>query len=135
MKIIDLFNDIANNKEMPKMIKISNYIYHFDIDESKYIRFINDDLENPRGLLEDINLYNAYVWFNLDVGIIEEKPEKIEKLTLNGKTIGFGIMKEWMDFTPNDNEQKICSAIESVGINQNKIIKAVNYLLEKSDKE
>lgn len=67
--------------------------------------------------------------------IIEEieKPKDIQKLTICGKDIGYGVMEEWLDFPPYQNEKKICSAIEQIAINQNKIIEAVNYLLKKED--
>lgn len=59
--------------------------------------------------------------------IVEEEKE-IEKLTLKGKEIGYGVMSEWLDFTPNNNEQKICSAIESIGIKVNELVREVKKL-------
>lgn len=116
IKVIDLFNNISNNKPVPSKIKISNYIYHFDINESTYTRFINNDLENPRGLLEDINLHNAYVWFNLEVKIIEEKPKKIGEIgnlaNYKGNTL-------------------IGANMWTFYYKLNELTKAVNYLLEK----
>lgn len=47
----------------------------------------------------------------------------------------FGSMEEWLDFPLTDNERKICSAIENIGINQNRIIKVANYLLKKEDEK
>lgn len=122
IKVIDLFNDIANNKPVPSRVKILDYIYHFDIDENTYTRYINNDLDNPRGLLEDIDLHNAYVWFNLEVEIIEEKPKKIDELSF-----------EFINSHGNISQHK---ASEIDIINKiNELTKKVNYLLKKSDKD
>lgn len=131
MKVIDLFNDVANNKEVPKKIKISNYIYHFDINDSQYTRFIDNDNERPMALLEDIYLHNAYVWFNLNVEIIKDKPEKIEELEIYKDTgsnyyIVDSETRRHLYFGTDECEQKI---IEQ----QNNIAKSLNNLLEKSD--
>lgn len=130
IKVIDLFSNIANNKPVPNKIKISDYIYHFDIDESTYTRFINNDIENPRGLLEDINLHNAYVWFNLEVKIIEEKPKKIAEEHYFYSYSEYNEIKHEVD--------KVLYILRGLNRLEDKtkdLAKAVNYLLEKSDKD
>lgn len=133
MKIIDLLVKIANSEEVPNKIKIGNDIYWFDINDSQYTRFANNDLGKPFGLLEDMDLHNAYVWFNLDVEIIEDKHKKIELLEINKDTgdnyyiVDFETRRH-IYFGTDECEQKI---IEQ----QNNIAKAINYLLEKSDKD
>lgn len=112
MKIIDLFNDIANNKEVPKRIKYQDKIYKYDeiyheyyYEESKNCRkvfsrtvtFYNDDLKN--GL-------------NDEVEIIEDKPK-------------FEIDSNGYIHTLNGSWKARKMDIE--------FAKAVNYLLEKSD--
>ncbi len=70
--------------------------------------------------------YNSNVYFE----IIEEKPKEMNEMTLRGEKISYGLMQEWLDFTPNENEQKMCSAIEEIGVTTNELIKRVNYLLK-----
>ncbi|MDE6284764.1 MAG: hypothetical protein K2M17_03380 [Bacilli bacterium] len=112
-------------KEGTKIVEL----YH-GLPTQHILKYENGEVIWKPGEFVLSDLYND----NYTFGIIEDRPKEIEKLTLKGKDIGYGVMKEWLDFTPNDNEQKICSAIEATGIVTNEIIRAVNYLLKK-DKE
>lgn len=129
MKVIELFNDIANNKKVPNKIKISDCVYYFDINESTYTRFINNDKENPRGLLEDIDLHNAYVWFNLDVEILEDKPKKIDE------EHNFYSYAEYTTYNHEaDKVLYILRALNKLEEKYSNIAKVLNTLVEKSDK-
>lgn len=119
----ELLGLIKEGKQ-PKKIKRYDIIY----DWTGY-NFYNDDYGHLTEHMNELHMINK------DIEIIKDKPEKIEELTICGKTIGYGLMKEWLDFTPNDQEQKLCSAIETEGIAINKLIKAVNYLLEEGKHE
>lgn len=122
MKIIDLFNDIANNKKVPEKIKVGEDIYYFDIDESSYTRYIDNDEDYPRGLLEDIDLHNSYVWFNLIVEILEDKHNNIDPLNPIS-------LEEFKGMNPS--ERYHATMVEYDKIEELRI--AINYLLEKSE--
>lgn len=127
MKIIELLNKIANDEEVPKKIKYDGQIYTYSNCRYKTQDGYSD-------LLGTKNMFYSGV-LNYEVEIIEDKPKKIGKMTVLGKDITLGSMENWIDNELNDNEQKICSAIDIIGIKTNEIIIALNYLLEKSDKE
>lgn len=100
-------------------------------DNKKYFIEVHDyslNGEKVFWLFEDNNIIEI---MTKKVEILEEDKPIIEKITLKGEDIRFGIMSEWLDFNPNENEQKICSAIESIGITLNKII---DYINRKEDK-
>lgn len=129
MKIIDLLVKIANGEEVPKRVRYKNDEWEFYKEFDDYLRVING---------KNGTLFTHYILkdiLNDEVEIIEDKPKKIGKMTVLGKDITLGSMENWIDNELNDNEQKICSAIDIIGIKTNEIIIALNYLLEKSDKE
>lgn len=72
MKIIDLLNKIANGEEVPKKIKLDNYVFEFN---KTYEQYHNKYETN---LLEHISDYN-YSGLNDEVEIIEEDKD-IKKL-------------------------------------------------------
>lgn len=73
IKIIDLLNKIANDKEVPNNIKYENTIYYFDEEEKRYLK---ETSMSAIGISDD---YLLDVMLNDEVEIIEEKkiPEKI----------------------------------------------------------
>ena len=116
MKVIDLLNKIANNEEVPKKIKFRDLILEWDYEygDYKFIKTGNHFLHN--GIAPAI--------LNTEIEIIEEKPKKIEEL------------EEIREITQDCFDNWTCAKrINQLNENQKKIIKAVNYLLEKeSDK-
>lgn len=90
IKIIDLLNKIANNKEVPKKIKIKNVIYEYRgymycTEKANY-----QDIEDYLFGKWNFNILNDYV------EIIEE-PKKIEKIdfrTLNTQKEKNRVMKD-----------------------------------------
>lgn len=120
MKVIDLYN-MAVQGEIPKKIKMYDNIFIYDEYKEDWINGDN------KGILD---LKNTIDGLTHTVEIIEEEKD-IEEMTLCGKPIAYGVMSEWLDFTPNDNEQKICSAIETIGIKVNEIVKKINKLKNK----
>ena len=121
MRIIDLLNKIAKGEEVPKKIKYKNELFNYE--DNDYWGFDIHGWFSVEHLEFDI--------LNDEIEIIEEK--EIEEITLLGKEIGYGVMSAWLDFTPNDNEQKICSAIESIGLKINELVREVNKLKGKSE--
>lgn len=86
MKIIDLFNNIANKKEVPKKIKYDYDIWIYDEQMQDYYHELKENGD-------EIWLTNSFSNLNDYIGIIEE-PKKIEhienyvdfeKLTSEGK--------------------------------------------------
>ena len=123
MKVIDLLNKIAKGEEVPKKIRITilddritrKYNFFYDEDDQEY----KDDEVFPLGarlILERV--------LNEKVEIIEEEPKRIEGL------------EEIREITQDCFDNWTCAKrINQLNENQKKIIKAVNYLLEKeSDK-
>ena len=101
----------------PKKVKFNESV--FEWNGSCYF---NEDDDYSERFLSKI-----FVEFSmLNERCIKIVEEPIEKLKIKGEDICYGLMKEWLDFTPNDNEQKICSAIEMIGVKINEIIDKVN---------
>ena len=134
-------NETITIYELIGLIKDDRAPYEVIYQGTKYYR---DELENyyrtkdGTPLFEHIfDTYNDYDALQEKVEFLPEENdewEDIEDITLNGKDVGYGILKEWLDFAPTDNEQKICSCIETLGIVMNKLIKNQKYLKEKLDK-
>lgn len=76
IKVIDLYNKIANGEEVPKKIKVYNEIYVYDTFNKAYWNSNNNNL---------LSVYNGNI-FNYEVKIIEDtskEDKKIEKLDLS----------------------------------------------------
>lgn len=121
MKMIDLFNDIAMVKKLPKTIIFDTETYHLN-PNNHYVRECGDTVKK----LE--NDYNLLLCLNDEVEIIEDKPNKINSMIINedsliSRTIGLDEMKELLD-----------SNFIEIANNFNTLATSVNYLLEKSDK-
>lgn len=117
IKIIDLLN-LVYEKKAPKKIIYNNVLFDFDEE--------NNDYQSKAELYLFSWLFESQeegLW--LEVEIIEEKPKKIEEITINENgTLGFS-NGNW---TARNMDKEFASKI-------NEIVKTVNYLLEKSDKE
>lgn len=113
MKIIDLLNKIANGEEVPKKIEYQGTEYIFD--KSDYKLYKDADLLTDDCLTRYINS----VMLNDRVEIIEDKPSKIEKITMCTS----GIMGY-------DGVENITTELKN---KINDVIDKLNYLLEKSD--
>ena len=83
MKVIDLLNKIANGEEVPKKIKVGDYIWNYDEIDFR----ANDD----RGYLFEVHTRINEEDLNEVVEIIEED-KKIEKLKQRTDTGLFGSM-------------------------------------------
>ena len=133
MKVIDLFKKIANGEEVPEHIRIGDSSYYYDCSDSDYY----NDIENAPSLLERIWRHNAYAWLNLEVEILPNKEDEfidIEEITLKGEKISFGSMVSWLIDTTK-NEEKIGSAIDSLGITINDLIKNQKKIINKLKEE
>ena len=121
IKIINLLNKIANGEEVPKKIKYNMYDEGYNIftycEEDK--EYVND--------YDFLSVRNHHL--NDKVEIIEDaqhgENNKIKKVTLLGEVVGLGSMIGWLE-NSTENETKLCSAIEAIGIKLNEIIDKVN---------
>jgi hypothetical protein len=111
MKVIDLIDDIRNNKPLPKKIKINNYI--FELDEYLYNNNNSFECVYTDGSNYWLRNFNKYdFWLSSDLEIIEEDKE-IEEIPFNNG------MKEFID---------VYHELEHYNYKINELIKAVNEL-------
>lgn len=122
MKIIDLFNDIANGKKLPKTIIFDTETYHLN-PNNHYVRECGDTVKK----LE--NDYNLLLCLNDEAEIIEEKSKKIDKIIIEYDNKDEICKLAYMNncYELNPQEVIILDKIEELR-------NSVNYLLEKSDK-
>ena len=123
IKIIDLLNKIANGEKPPKRIKYQ--IYSFEFNGRTYIDDENDSITEY--LLSDLSNINS------EVEILDEEDEfeDIEEITCEGEKIELGSLNKWLTSTMNDNECKMCSAIECLGMELNRVIKNQKKIIDK----
>ncbi len=117
MKIIDILNKIANGEEVPKKIIFRGRKYEYSERIMNLFNYKN--IDNDKYLSE---LYHIENILNDEVEIIEERPEPIEEL----KLVSF---EEFKTMTPGERYRVTIAEYDRI----NKLIKAVNYLLEKDN--
>lgn len=76
MKVIDLYLDLANGKEVPKKIRICGLIFELIKDWNGYRWYAN--IDTAEAIECSINRNLEFI-LNLDVEIIEEKPKMTDK--------------------------------------------------------
>ena len=122
MRIIDIFNKIANGEEVPKKIKYNGHTYEY------YRRL--PDISNYKNITSDS--YFSEEWFiegilNDEVEVIEEKPEFIEHIYTGDRYLfsskDNGITKE--------DRKQLDSYFRVLLLSHDALVNAVNYLLEK----
>mgnify|MGYP001071255258 CR=1 FL=1 len=122
IKIIDLLNSVYE-KKMPARILYKFCEYEFDKDENDY--------KNTDGLLlfEYLFKFERKALF-LEVEIIEEKPKKVNEAHYFYSYSEYNEIKHEVD--------KVLYIVRGLNRLEDKtkdLAKAVNYLLEKSDKD
>lgn len=122
MKIIDILNKIANGEEVPKKIKYDARIMEYDHNKQDYNGYYSNG--NGNWLFQYLfdKCRDTKHFINDEVEIIEEKPEPIEEL----KLVSF---EEFKTMTPGERYRVTIAEYDRI----NKLIKAVNYLLEKDN--
>ena len=122
MKIIDILNKIANGEEVPKKIKYDARIMEYDHNKQDYNGYYSNG--NGNWLFQYLfdKCRDTKHFINDEVEIIEERPEPIEEL----KLVSF---EEFKTMTPGERYRVTIAEYDRI----NKLIKAVNYLLEKDN--
>jgi hypothetical protein len=117
MKLIDIFNKIANDEPVPKKVKFNDEIYTYKPEWKDYA-----DEDEHYGLFVDTisNTYQITKMLNEEIEIIEED-KKIEKLDLRG----------YYDKDIQNNSEWVTSE-EILALKINELINEVNKL--KGDK-
>ena len=108
IKVIELLNKIANGEDLPKRIKIQDYVFELSKDYEHY--YYNEDVEITH--LINHNFSNL----NDEVEILEDNTEEIEEL----KPVedGLAYRYEWSEVPKKINE----------------LVKAVNKLRKENKK-
>lgn len=112
---------LVKDGKAPKEIKYEDDIYTYDEDKNDYVT-----TDFPFGLMD---VMNDFDFLKKEIEIIEEKPKKIDELDYRLSYAVYYECKCEID--------KVMTLIRPILENKNKInelAKAVNYLLEKSDK-
>lgn len=130
IKIIDLLNKIANGENAPNTIRINGFSFIFnsytsidcyyteEISNKFWLSFMSIDLTDEVEILDE-----------------EDEFEDIEEITCEGKKIELGSLNKWLASTMNDNECKMCSAIECLGMELNRVIKNQKKIIDKLKNE
>ena len=136
IRIIDLILKVANEEKVPENIKYDNKVMKYDHNKQDYkgyysngngdylFQFLFDKCRNTEHFIND------YVEI-----IDEEEFIDIEEITLNGEKLGYGVLSKWLGSKQTDNEAKLCSSIECLGIILNLLIKNQKKIIERLNKE
>lgn len=116
MKIIDLYNKIANGEEVPEKIQVYNDMFIFNHSSMEY--------EHEKTRTDLLSIYNGYI-LNYEVAIIEED-EKIEYIECYFKNGEHYIEDSCFRVQP----------LEDLELNQNEIviIDKINEIIDKINK-
>ena len=120
IKISDLVNKVINREEMPKEVLFNGNIYKWCNDIGDYRKDGWGSCLMIRDIFNKFDRYGSF--YNMlfeDVEIIEE-PNKIEKITVREKTLGF----------PN-GEWTARNMDKAFAIKINELIDEINTLKEK----
>ncbi len=128
IKVIDLLNMISKGEEVPKRIKLFGVEFKKKGNEY-YSVYTSEPLVSYFG--EDY----LRAELNDEIEILDEEFIDIEEITLNGEKLGYGVLSKWLGSKQTDNEVKLCSSIECLGITLNLLIKNQKKIIERLKKE
>lgn len=122
---------MVKDGKAPKKIKYENreyYLYdnksYLSTDKTRFFDRIYFGEDYLRAELND------------EVEILDEEEFiDIEEITLNGEKLGYGVLSEWLGSKQTDNEVKLCSSIECLGVTLNLLIKNQKKIIQKLNKE
>ena len=129
IKVVDLLNMINKGEELPKKIRL--FGEEFKIKDNEYYSV---HTSNP--LISYFGEDYLRAELNDEVEILDEEEFiDIEEITLNGEKLGYGVLSKWLGSKQTDNEAKLCSSIECLGITLNLLIKNQKKIIERLNKE
>lgn len=130
IKMIDLLYKIANGEEAPKKIRYFGEEFKLAEDNEYYSVYSSKLLISYFG--EDY----LRAELNDEVEILDEEEFiDIEEITINGEKLGYGVLSKWLGSKQTDNEAKLCSSIECLGVTLNLLIKNQKKIIERINKE
>ncbi|MDY5930153.1 MAG: hypothetical protein SPJ27_09040 [Candidatus Onthovivens sp.] len=130
IRVIDLLNKIANGEEVPKKIRYFGEEFKLAKDNEYY------SVYSSRSLISYFGEDYLRAELNDEVEILDEEEFiDIEEITLNGEKLGYGVLSKWLGSKQTDNEVKLCSSIECLGITLNLLIKNQKKIIERINKE
>ena len=129
IRVIDLFYKMANGEEVPKRIRLfgdefkkEDNEYYSVCTSNQLISYFGEDYLRAE-LNDEIEILD------------EEEFIDIKEITLNGEKIGYGVLSEWLGSKKTDNDVKLCSSIECLGVTLNLLIKNQKKIIERLNKE
>lgn len=126
MRIIDIFNKIANGEELPKKFKYGGATFEL---EGNGVSYTDQDGDNLIGYIcHDSSNLNDEIEI---VEVVEEKPEPIEHIYTGDRYL-FASKDNGM--TKEDRKQ-LDSYFRVLLLSHDVLVNAVNYLLEKDNNE
>ena len=133
MKVISIYEllGLIKDGKAPKKIKYENREYYL-YDNKSYLS------TDKTRFFDRIYFGEDYLRaeLNNEVEILDEEEfEDIEEITLNGEKLGYGVLSEWLGSKQTDNEVKLCSSIECLGITLNLLIKNQKKIIQKLNKD
>ena len=133
MKVISIYEllGLIKDGKAPKKIKYENREYYL-YDNKSYLS------TDKTRFFDRIYFGEDYLRakLNNEVEILDEEEfEDIEEITLNGEKLGYGVLSEWLGSKQTDNEVKLCSSIECLGVTLNLLIKNQKKIIERLNKE
>lgn len=129
IKVIDLLNMISKGEEVPKRIRL--FGEEFKKEDNGYYSVCTS---NP--LISYFGEDYLRAELNDEIEILDEEEFiDIEETTLNGEKLGYGVLSKWLGSKQTDNEAKLCSSIECLGITLNLLIKNQKKIIERLNKE
>ena len=129
VKIIDILNRIAQEKNVPKKIKYYDVTYELQAERFDYV----DDKLNY--LFDNVLMrYGDYLFQHLndEVEILDNKTDEIEELTEIEYHEINGVGDEHDQYVLSDNQKYICEAYDDVELvvirKINELVRAVNKI-------
>ena len=128
--IYELLGMVKDGKA-PKKIKYENREYYL-YDNKSYLS------TDKTSFFDRIYFGEDYLRaeLNNEVEILDEEEFiDIEEITLNGEKLGYGVLSKWLGSKQTDNDVKLCSSIECLGITLNLLIKNQKKIIQKLNKD
>ena len=129
IKVIDLLNMISKGEEVPKRIRL--FGVEFKKEDNGYYSVCTS---NP--LISYFGEDYLRAELNDEIEILDEEEFiDIEETALNGEKLGYGVLSKWLGSKQTDNDVKLCSSIECLGITINLLIKNQKKIIQKLNKD